>query len=65
MDSKVFEIFPALSKVLKKAEWYLTSLWALQEPSWELLAIAPINKHIPISTIISSFMNGANENTVA
>ena len=34
-------------------------------PSWELLAIAPINKHIPISTIISSFMNGANENTLA
>lgn len=35
------------------------------KPTCELLAIAPINKHIPINTIISSFMNGANENIVA
>jgi hypothetical protein len=30
-----------------------------------LLAIAPINKHIPIIVITFSFMYGANENTVA
>ena len=35
------------------------------KPTWELLAMAPISKHIPIIVIIFSFTNGANENTVA
>lgn len=34
-------------------------------PTWELLAIAPINKHIPITVIMFSLIYGANENTVA
>jgi hypothetical protein len=34
-------------------------------PTWELLAIAPINKHIPIIVIVFSLKNGANEKTVA
>ena len=34
-------------------------------PICELLAIAPINKHIPIIVIIFSLIYGANENTVA
>jgi len=33
-------------------------------PTCELLAIAPINKHIPIILIIFSLIYGANENTV-
>ena len=33
-------------------------------PTWELLAMAPVNKHIPIIVITFSFMYGANENTV-
>jgi hypothetical protein len=38
---------------------------ALFEPTCELLAIAPINKHIPTIVIIFSLIYGANENTVA
>jgi hypothetical protein len=34
-------------------------------PTCELLAIAPINKHIPITVIMFSLVYGANENTVA
>jgi hypothetical protein len=34
-------------------------------PTCELLAIAPINKQIPIIVIIFSLTKGANENTVA
>jgi len=33
-------------------------------PTWELLAIAPINKQIPIIVTIFSLTNGANEKTV-
>jgi len=33
-------------------------------PIWELLAIAPINKQIPIIVIIFSFIYGAKENIV-
>lgn len=33
-------------------------------PIWELLAIAPINKQIPIIVIILSLIKGAMENTV-
>ena len=33
-------------------------------PTWELLAIAPITRHIPIIVIMFSLINGANENTV-
>jgi hypothetical protein len=33
-------------------------------PTWELLAIAPINKHIPTIVTIFSLTKGANENTV-
>jgi hypothetical protein len=33
-------------------------------PTWELLAMAPINKHIPIIVTIFSLTKGANENTV-
>ena len=34
-------------------------------PTWELLAIAPINKQIPIIRTILLLIYGANENTVA
>ena len=34
-------------------------------PTWELLAIAPINKHIPTIVITFSLIYGANEKTVA
>jgi hypothetical protein len=34
------------------------------KPTWELLAIAPINKHIPIKVITFSLKNGDKENTV-
>lgn len=34
-------------------------------PTCELFAIAPITRQIPIIVIISSLINGANENTVA
>jgi hypothetical protein len=34
------------------------------KPICELLAIAPINKHIPTTVTTSSLINGANENTV-
>jgi hypothetical protein len=33
-------------------------------PTWELLAMAPINKHIPIIVTKSSLIKGAKENTV-
>jgi hypothetical protein len=33
-------------------------------PTWELLAIAPISKQIPIKVIIFSFTKGDNENIV-
>ena len=33
-------------------------------PIWELLAIAPINKHIPIIVIVFSVIYGDNENIV-
>jgi len=34
-------------------------------PTCELLAIAPINKHMPIIVIMVSLIYGDNENTVA
>lgn len=33
-------------------------------PTWELLAIAPINKQIPIIVTTLQFTYGANENIV-
>jgi hypothetical protein len=66
MDSKAFEIFPAISKVLKKANIkHQTFFWAFNLPTCALFAIAPIKKHTPIIVITSSLMYGASENTVA
>ena len=63
--SKVFETFPAYIKIQKKSEIKNhENLRAFTEPTCELLAIAPINKQIPIKVTIFSLMNGANENTV-
>jgi hypothetical protein len=64
-DSKAFETFSAYIKVRKNCEKNHQNSRALTEPICELLAIAPINKHIPIIVIIFSLIYGANENTVA
>lgn len=59
-------MFPHIVK-FKESPLKPSIAWGNQtcNPIWELLAIAPINKQIPIIVTTFSLMNGANENTVA